>query len=93
MNIKAYDDVSQKTSNVAAQQKIAQSIQDNGLGDAGGMIFGMNIAQGLGTNAEVSESLSFNEQIETLKKLKDLMDAGILTEEEFNIKKKEIMGL
>lgn len=93
MNIKAYDDVSQKTSNVAAQQKIAQSIQDNGLGDAGGMIFGMNIAQGLGTNAEVSKSLSFNEQIETLKKLKDLMDTGILTEEEFNIKKKEIMGL
>ena len=93
MNIKAYDDVSQKASNIAAQQKIAQGIQDNGLGDAGGMIFGMNTAQGLSTNAEPKKTMSFDEQIETLRKMKDLMDAGILTEEEFNTKKKEIMGL
>ncbi|MDN3451028.1 SPFH domain-containing protein [Planococcus sp. APC 3906] len=93
MNIKAYDDVSQKASNIAAQQKIAQGIQNYGLGDAGGMIFGMNMAQGLGTNAELKKTMSFDEQIETLRKLKDLMDAGILTEEEFNTKKKEIMGL
>lgn len=93
MNIKAYDDVSQKTSNIAAQQKIAQGIQDNGLGDAGGMIFGMNTAQEIGTNAESKKIMSFDEQIETLRKLKDLMDAGILSEEEFNTKKKEIMGL
>jgi hypothetical protein len=37
--------------------------------------------------------MSFDEQIETLKKLKDLLDAGILTQEEFDAKKKEIMGL
>ena len=43
MNLKAYDDVSQKSSNIAAQQKIAQGVQNNGLGDAGGMIFGMNV--------------------------------------------------
>lgn len=93
MNIKAYDDVSQKTSNIAAQQKIAQGIQDNGLGDTGSIIFGMNTTLGLGTNAELKKTMSFDEQIETLKKLKDLMDAGILSEEEFNTKKKEIMGL
>lgn len=93
MNIKAYDDASQKASNIAAQQKISQGIQDNGLGDTGGMIFGMNTVQGLGANAEPKQTMSFDEQIETLKKLKELVDSGILTEEEFNTKKKEIMGL
>ncbi len=39
------------------------------------------------------QQMSINEQIETVKKLKELVDAGILTEDEFNIKKKEIMGL
>ena len=38
-------------------------------------------------------ALSLDEQIEALKKLKELVDAGILTQEEFDIKKKEIMGL
>lgn len=37
--------------------------------------------------------ISIDDQIEALKKLKDLVDAGILTEDEFNAKKKEIMGL
>lgn len=37
--------------------------------------------------------VSLDDQIEALKKLKDLVDAGILTEDEFNAKKKEIMGL
>lgn len=40
MNLKAYEDISQKSSNIAAQQKIAQGIQNNGLGDGAGMIFG-----------------------------------------------------
>ena len=43
--------------------------------------------------AHKSEKMSINEQLDTLKKLKELMDAGILTQEEFDIKKKEIMGL
>ena len=93
MNLKAYDDVSMKASNIAAQQKIAQGIQDNGLGNMGGMVFGMNMAQGLSpTAAQQSSSSSLDEQIANLKKLKELVDAGILTEEEFNAKKKEIMG-
>lgn len=93
MNLKAYDDVSMKASNIAAQQKIAQGIQDNGLGNMGGMVFGMNMAQGLSpTAAQQSSSSSLDEQIANLKKLKELVDAGILTEEEFNAKKKEMMG-
>jgi membrane protease subunit (stomatin/prohibitin family) len=96
MNLKAYEDISQKSSNIAAQQKIAQGIQDHGLGDGAGMVFGMNAAQGLNPrNASQSESadMSFDEQIEAVKKLKDLLDAGILSQEEFDSKKKVIMGL
>jgi hypothetical protein len=37
--------------------------------------------------------MSLDEQIAAVKKLKELLDAGIMTEEEFNIKKKEVMGL
>ena len=36
--------------------------------------------------------MSINEQFEALQKLKELMDAGILTQEEFDRKKKEIMN-
>lgn len=93
MNVKAYDDVSQRTSNIGAQQKIAQGIENHGLGDGAGMILGMNMAQSMGAQAETKSNMSIDQQIETLKKLKDLVDAGILTEEEFNIKKKEIMNL
>jgi membrane protease subunit (stomatin/prohibitin family) len=52
MGLKAYEDVSEKASNIAAQQKIAQGIQNNGLGNAGGMIFGMNMAQGIGPQGQ-----------------------------------------
>lgn len=93
MNLKAYDDVSQKASNIAAQQKIAQGIQDHGMGDMGGMIFGMNMAQGLSNDASTKKQLSFDEQVDALKKLKELLDSQIITQEEFDSKKKEILGL
>jgi len=94
MSARAYDDVSQRSANIAAQQKVAQGVEDNGLGDGAGLIMGMNMAQNvLGNQATSSTSNNLDEQIETLKKLKDLLDIGILTEKEFNTKKKEILGL
>lgn len=93
MNIKAYDDVTQKTSDIAAQQKIAEGIQSNGLGDGGGMIFGMNIAQNLSSNSQTTNQLSIDQQIDAVKKLKEFLDNGILSQEEFETKKREIMGL
>lgn len=36
--------------------------------------------------------MSLDEQIEAVKKLKALMDIGILSQNEFDVKKKEIMG-
>lgn len=99
MDLKAYEDISQKASNISAQQKMAEGVQTHGFGDMGGMVLGMNMAQNMGatvgSNAEVKQqpAMSFEEQIETLKKLKELVDMGVLTEAEFNAKKKEIMGL
>lgn len=100
MGVRAYEDVSQRAANVAAQQMIAQGVRDNGLGDGGGMLFGMNLTQSLNPqNASTPSSqdspsaTSLDDQIETLKKLKDLLDLGILSQQEFDAKKREILGL
>ena len=42
--------------------------------------------------ASTSTSLS-DEQLETLKKLKELVEMGVLTQEEFEAKKKQLLGL
>lgn len=99
MNVSAYDGVTQQASNIAAQQKIAQGVQDNGLGDGGGLVFGMNLAQGMSPQTAAAVPVnpvhepSLDEQIEAVKKLKDLLDSGILTQDEFDLKKRQVMGL
>lgn len=114
MDLKAYEDVSQHASNVAAQQKIAHGVEAHGFGDAGAMMFGAAFAQGVNpvtgaqANAVVAEqpmaaqqsastmavpSMSVGEQLDAVKKLKELLDAGILTQDEFDSKKKQILGL
>ena len=42
---------------------------------------------------KAAEELSVDDQIEAVKKLKELLDAGILSQEEFDAKKRDIMGL
>ncbi len=170
MNVAAYEGLSEQAANVAAQQLIAEGVHDNGLGEGGGMLFGMGLAMGLdptnasargagaggvvggtipgagtqnanatdtgtstatgqaytngadinmgatgsatnATNTNATESVtetpatssnpeeasvttsSIDNQIEMIKKLKELVDAGILTQEEFDAKKKDILGL
>jgi membrane protease subunit (stomatin/prohibitin family) len=100
MNVRAYEGVSQETSNISAQQKIAQGVQEHGLGEGGGLLFGMNLAQGMNPqnaatapDARPATAMTVAEQVEAVKKVKELHDAGILTDEEFAAKKKEIMGL
>lgn len=97
MNVKAYEEVSQKSSNIAAQQKIASGVENNGLGEGGGMFFGINMANNMNpqnaSSTVQNKTLTLDEQIEAVKKLKDLLDSGILTQEEFDLKKKEIFGL
>lgn len=43
--------------------------------------------------SSTSVSTPTDEQLETLKKLKELVDAGVLTQEEFDAKKKQLLGL
>lgn len=122
MSVRAYEDTSQHAANIAAQQMIAEGVRSNGFGDAGGMLFGMNLASGLNpmTAAPLTTATpapnptappvtapapaqtpapqpaapaSFDEQIEALKKLKELLDAGILSQAEFDAKKREVLGL
>ena len=98
MGVRAYEDVSQQAANVAAQQMIAEGVRDNGLGDGGGMLFGMNLASALNPQnasipAHAATGTNLDNQIETVKKLKELLDTGVLTKAEFDIKKKEILGL
>ena len=60
------------------------------------MLFGMNLAQGMtprGEGVTGGSVLPLDEQIEAVKQLKELLDEGMLSQEEFDAKKKEIMGL
>lgn len=99
MSVSAFEESTQQAANIAAQQKIAQGIANNGLGDGGGMLFGMNVAQSLTpqaiplTSDPAKSTLSIDEQMDAVKKLKELLDVGILTQDEFNAKKKEILSL
>lgn len=94
MNVMAYDNASQRSADISAKQKVAQGIEKHGLGKGGAGIFlGMNATQGMMNQSTPTNTMSFDQQIDAVKKLKELLDCGILTQEEFNIKKKEIMGL
>lgn len=44
-------------------------------------------------SSDKKEQLSYEEQIDALNKMKALLDTGILTQEEFDAKRKEILGL
>lgn len=98
MDMLSYENISQTSADIRYKQKIAEGIKDHGLGDGAGMVFAMNDVFNQGENrreenSSKKTSLSIDEQIETLTKLKKLLDSGILTEEEFALKKKEILGL
>ena len=45
------------------------------------------------TDKKEKEVLNYDQQVDALNKMKALLDAGILTQEEFDAKKKEILGL
>ena len=92
VELSALNDISNKTSNIAAQQKIAQGIRDHGLGNMGGMVFGMNLTKNLGINADIG-GISIEQQLDIITKLHDAKVAGIISEEEFSAKKREILGL
>ena len=108
MSVRAYEGVSTQAGNMAAQQMIAEGVRENGLGDGGNMLFGLGLAGSLNPQnaSQATEAAapakdvdarpaapSVDDQVETLKKLKELEDMGILTPEEFAAKKKQLLGL
>lgn len=48
--------------------------------------------QSSSNNISVNANMSHREQMELLREFKELLDSGILTDEEFNLKKKEILN-
>ncbi len=56
-------------------------------------LLGKKTSEEENTKSERNIEMSIDDQIESLKKLKELLDCGILTQEEFDIKKKRIMGI
>lgn len=108
MSVRAYEGVSAQAGNMSAQQMIAEGVRENGLGDGGNMLFGLGFAGSLNPQnaSQATEeaapakdvearpaATSVDDQVETLKKLKELVDMGILTPEEFAAKKKQLLGL
>lgn len=75
-----------------AGMAVGGAIGQNIAGTMNNIMSGVNESQPASTNPPKTV-MSLNEQIETVKKLKELVDSGILSAEEFEIKKKEIMGL
>lgn len=93
MSVSAYEGMSEQVANMAAQQKIAEGVKNNGLGNGGGIVMGMNVAQGMNPLNGQTANAGSNNSFTQITEFKKLLDAGIITEEEFNIKKKELLGL
>ena len=56
-------------------------------------LLGIKTSEEESTKSVNNIEMSIDDQIEAIKKLKELLDCGILTQEEFDIKKKRIMGI
>lgn len=123
VSVSAYEEVTPQAADVAARQKIASGVEAHGLGDAGGMMLGVDVARQAAAAAAApapepepapapdprpdaaseptpatepaaapAEKISRTEQIALLKEYKELLDAGALTQEEFDSLKSDIFG-
>ena len=89
LGVTAFSNLDSKVSDVAFKQKIASGIEKNGIGE-GGVVLAMDMMKNLSSDNSKSD---IQEQIKLVKELKVLLDEGILSKDEFESKKKEIMGL
>lgn len=78
--------------------KVANAIGDaaNNSGSSGdGMVTGAGLAMGMNMAQMINQSVSNNnnnDPLEKLKKLKELLDLGAITEDDFNKKKDELLN-
>lgn len=54
---------------------------------------GMPAASESAASPSAADGPSFDQRVEMVKKLKELLDAGILTQDEFDAKKRDVLGL
>ena len=76
-----------KTTTIAKGATVASEV----VGIAKDLFGNKSAAKAIPENT--TPAIPTDEQLDSLKKLKDLVDAGILTQEEFDAKKKQILGL
>jgi len=57
------------------------------------ILSGVNQPQPANPQPAQNQGMSLSEQVNAVKQLKELLDAGILSQDEFDVKKKEVMGL
>ena len=89
---KVYEDVSDKAIDRKVREELAVNMNHSGASDVLNTLVNIKAAQSLNTLSD-KKSFTPEEQITLLRRFKELLDEGILTEEEFNSKKKEIMNL
>ena len=81
----------------AANEGVAGSLLAGGLGVGmglgGGLAAGQQMAQSLKVDAMPKSTGSENDLVSKLAKLKSVLDAGLISQEEFDNKKKELLSL
>ncbi|AXE37765.1 SPFH domain-containing protein [Acidipropionibacterium virtanenii] len=98
MNLALLEGISRRVSSIASQHRIAQNMRNHRVDSDDDPVPGIDPGRShrpqIGAlEAASTASPSLNEQVDAVKKLKELLDAGILTQDEFDSKKSKILGL
>ena len=90
--VTAYDGVSNESIDAAAKINISEGIKNNGLGNSVfGTLSSADFVAEIMTNKNRADDKEINNHIETLVKLKELLDSGVITQEEFEKEKKKLL--
>lgn len=96
-DIKKADALSGARGNSFMQQSVARGFQaagENGGGAAGMAFMGMGMNAVGGAMGGLQQPVQQQEDpMETLKKYKDMLDAGLITQEDYDAQKKKILGV
>ena len=91
MKYKTLESISDEAIEKEVELSIMENLKDDQTGKIGKTILGGLLLRRTSKNRKEKESLK--EQEKALRHYKKLLDDGIITQEEFDIKKKEILGL
>ena len=96
-DVKKADALSGARGNSFMQQSVARGIEaagSNPNGGAAGMAFmGMGVNAATGVVGAMQQPTGEKDPYEELKKAKELLDAGVISQEDFDAKKKQLLGI